>query len=192
MQISVPYHQVSTPLPPVKIPKPPILHMPTATSPQFSVNAPNFLLQSTHMAPATIPLPPQLPRAIQLPTTQPSANAALNLDDDGQPLRYATAKAGKNSHLWQQAESEELARLLTTATIAPIHIHQQPTERRNDTTYCNPQTKEKETENGERTYRIRGTIGGDRINYPGPTTARTAAMPLVKLLLQSVISDNSK
>ena len=39
---------------------------------------------------------------------------------------------------------------------------------------------------------MRGTIGGDRINYPGPTTARTAAMPLVKLLLQSVVSDNSR
>ena len=34
-------------------------------------------------------------------------------------------------------------------------------------------------------------MGGDRVNYPGPTTARTAAMPLVKILLHSVISDNS-
>ena len=156
------------------------------------VEDPNLLLQGTYTAKASIPLPPQILRAVQIPHTQATANTALNLDEAGQPLRYATAKAGKNSHLWQQAESEELARLITTATIAPIHIHQQPTERRNDTTYYNPQTKEKEAANGERTYRIRGTIGGDRINYPGPTTARTAAMPLVKLLLQSVISDNSK
>ena len=37
---------------------------------------------------------------------------------------------------------------------------------------------------------MRGTIGGDRINYPGQTTALTAAMPVVKLLLQSAISEN--
>ena len=82
-------------------------------------------------------------------------------------------------------------RLLTTATIRPISIDTQPLTRRCDTTYYNPQTKEKENTTGDRTYRIRGTIGGDRINYPGPTTARTAAMPLVKILLQSVISDDS-
>lgn len=76
--------------------------------------------------------------------------------------------------------------------IRPIFLDEQPIERRKDTTYYNPQTKEKKTAAGERTCRIRGTIGGDRIHYPGPTTARTAAMPLVKILLQSVISDESK
>ena len=47
-----------------------------------------------------------------------------------------------------------------------------------------------EAVDGTTTYRVRGTIGGDRINYPGLTRARTAAMPLVKLLLQSMISDD--
>ena len=40
-------------------------------------------------------------------------------------------------------------------------------------------------------YRIRGTAGGDRINYDGPTKANTAALPTVKILLQSVVSDNA-
>ena len=52
--------------------------------------------------------------------------------------------------------------------------------------------KEKAAVDGSTTYRVRGTIGGDRISYPGPTTARTAAMPLVKLLIQSVVSDNKR
>ena len=93
---------------------------------------------------------------------------------------------------WQEAEAEELDRLLKTATIRPIHYKDQSTERHADTTYYNPQTKEKEDSAGVKTNRIRGTIGGDRINYPGPTTARTAAMPLVKMLIHSVISDNAQ
>ncbi len=40
-------------------------------------------------------------------------------------------------------------------------------------------------------YRIRGTIGGDRINYTGITKTNTAAMPVVKMLLQSVVSDDA-
>jgi hypothetical protein len=40
-------------------------------------------------------------------------------------------------------------------------------------------------------YRIRGTAGGDRINYDGPTKANTAALSTVKLLLQSIVSDNA-
>ena len=39
-------------------------------------------------------------------------------------------------------------------------------------------------------YRIRGTAGGDRINYDGSTKANTAALSTVKILLQSVVSDD--
>jgi hypothetical protein len=41
-------------------------------------------------------------------------------------------------------------------------------------------------------YRIRGTAGGDRINYDGPTTkANTTALPTVKILIQSIVSDTA-
>ena len=40
-------------------------------------------------------------------------------------------------------------------------------------------------------YRIRGTAGGDHINYNGPIKANTAALSTVKILLQSVVSDNA-
>ena len=39
-------------------------------------------------------------------------------------------------------------------------------------------------------YRIRGTAGGDSINYDGPTKAKTATLSTVKILLQSVVSDD--
>ena len=77
-----------------------------------------------------------------------------------------------------------------TYTIRAIYAHEQPIERKGESTYYNPQVKEKAAIDGSTTYRVRGTIGGDRILYPRPTTARTAAMPLVKLLIQSVVSDN--
>ena len=109
----------------------------------------------------------------------------------GHPLKYQSAKSEPNTVQWQQAEGEEIQRLLDTATIKAIHPANQPIERRGKSTYYNPQVKEKSVD-GATTYRVRGTVRGDRINYPGPTTARTAAMPLVKLLLQSIVSDYSR
>ena len=72
-----------------------------------------------------------------------------------------------------------------------IHLHQQPSDRRTDTTYHNPKPKEKYDDEMNKVYRIRGTAVGDRINYDGPTKAKTAAQSTVKLLLQSVVSDNA-
>jgi hypothetical protein len=82
--------------------------------------------------------------------------------------------------------------LIDTGTIKAILLANQPEDRRKDTTYYNPKPKEKIIAQGDKQYRIRGTIGGDRINYPGRTAANTAAMPLVKILLQSVVSENKE
>eukprot|EP01036_Dinobryon_divergens_P062065 gene62065-biopygen42267 len=66
-----------------------------------------------------------------------------------------------------------------------------PLDRRGDTTYYNPKPKEKYDDAMHKVYRIRGTAGGDRINYDGPTKANTAALSTVKILLQSVVSDDA-
>ena len=124
-------------------------------------------------------------------TSTPANSAqetALNLNQDGTPLTYRTAKSGPNRDHWQDAEDTEVSRLLDSQTMYPRHPQDQPLDRRKDTTYYNPQTKEKLKDNAK-VYRIRGTIGGDRINYTGITKANTAAMPVVKMLLQSVVSD---
>ena len=73
----------------------------------------------------------------------------------------------------------------------PIHAHDQPEARCRDTTYYNPQTKQKRDASGNTTYRIRGSAGGDKIHYDGPTSALTADMSVVKLLLHSVVSDQA-
>ena len=132
-------------------------------------------------------------RQQQLETvSQAHCYAALNLTDGGEPLTYALAKKGPNATEWEKAESREISKLIDTKTIQAIHPQQQPHNRKRDTTYYNPQTKEKINAAGEKTYRIRGTIVGDKINFPGEVAARTADMEIVKVLLNSVVSDNAK
>ena len=119
------------------------------------------------------------------------ATAPLNVNPDGSPLTYRTATHGPESEDWQTAEAAEIDRLLDTTTMHAIHLHQQPSDRGGDTTYYNPKPKEKYDDEMNKVYRIRGTAGGDRINYDGPTKANTAALSTVKLLLQSIVSDNA-
>lgn len=115
----------------------------------------------------------------------------LNLDDTGNPLTFAKAVQGPDAASWRQAEIEEFIRLIeVTETMHAIMPHDQPAERKQDTTYYNPQCKEK-IKDGVKTYRVRGTAGGDRINYPGDVSARTAEMDVVKILLQSTVSDHA-
>ena len=122
---------------------------------------------------------------------QANAVAPLNVNLDGSPLTFKTAKHGAERPHWQEAEDAEIDRLIDTTTMHAIHLDQQPLDRRGDTTYYNPKPKEKYDDEMKKVYRIRGTAGGDRINYDGPTKANTAALPTVKILLQSVVSDNA-
>ena len=54
-------------------------------------------------------------------------------------------------------------------------------------TYFNPAVSWKRDN-----YRVRGTAGGDRMDYEGPTTARTASMKTVKCLLNATVSEPGK
>lgn len=104
---------------------------------------PNIPLQSSQQPP-TIPKPPSPPVTRQH-TARQRARAALNLAVEGSPLTYSKAKAGPVAARWLQAEAEEFDRLLTSHTIKHIIQCDQPTDRRRDTTYFNPQTKQKLT-----------------------------------------------
>ena len=106
-----------------------------------------------------------------LSRTLGQANAALNLNPDGSPLTYRSALHGPNGAHWRQEEGNEICKLIDTETIHPVLPSDQPHDRRQDTTYYNPQVREKPglpTISGEETTlrRVRGTIGGDHINYP--------------------------
>jgi hypothetical protein len=52
------------------------------------------------------------------PTAEPMDT--LNLDCNGKPLTYASAKRGPDRLAWERAEAEEIIRLILTGTIFPI------------------------------------------------------------------------
>jgi hypothetical protein len=60
-----------------------------------------------------------------------------------------------------------------------------------DATYMNPVCSEKIKDDGALQLRTRATIGGDRIDYPYSTTAVTADLESIKILLNAMISDNA-
>lgn len=118
---------------------------------------------------------------------------ALNLDAIGQPLTWTTAKNGPDKASWRRALDEEIIRLVrTSATLKAVMIKDIPASRRKDITYFNPQPKEKQRQDGGIEYRVRGAVGGDKINFNGPTAAQTADMAAVKILINSVVSDKAE
>ena len=40
-------------------------------------------------------------------------------------------------------------------------------------------------------YRVRGTIGGDQVQYPGVTAAYTAHLETIRVLLNSIVSEHA-
>jgi hypothetical protein len=116
-----------------------------------------------------------------------SSSDIVNLNTDGSPLTHASAISGENQAEWRLANDIEHCKLVTQIqTMHVIHKAHVPTNRTKDITYYNPQVKEKFKEG-----RVRGTIGGDRINYTGPVSARTAEMEIVRALLCSTLADDA-
>ena len=87
--------------------------IPGTTTPPPSVTHDDTIARESNRPLHAQPLRPSVPLPPTLYTTS-VANNALNLDDTGQPLTYATAKSGSNAPQWQIAETEELDRLLST------------------------------------------------------------------------------
>ena len=72
---------------------------------------------------------------------------------------------GPESEKWRAANSAEIRKLMVdTKTIRAIPRSEVPAGRK--ITYYNPQVKSK-IKDGVKTYRIRGTIGGDKVEDPG-------------------------
>ena len=114
----------------------------------------------------------------------------LNLTPDGRKLTYSNALKGPTMEAWQKSNAAEFVKLIkTTKTMHPIHFADIPVDRRGDIGYYNPQVKEK-YKDGAIDRRTRGTIGGNVIEYPGPTSSRTASLETVKILINSAVSTN--
>jgi hypothetical protein len=115
------------------------------------------------------------------------ANTAADLDCDGNLLTFRSALASEDGAIWLAKHGEEIDRLFTSDTVRLIRRKELPHGK--SPAYYNPQVRTKIKE-GKLQYRVRGTIGGNKVNYAGDTTAQTASMQLIKILCNSsVVSD---
>jgi hypothetical protein len=113
----------------------------------------------------------------------------LNLNEDGTTITYRKSHHGPHAEQWAQADAEEFERLFKTGTLRPIFNHDIPQDK--TATYLNPVCSEKIQDDGALKLRTRATLGGDRIDYPYTTTALTADLESIKILLNAMISDNA-
>jgi hypothetical protein len=117
----------------------------------------------------------------------------LNLDDAGRQLTYRTAKRGPKATEWANAEVAELIRLVVDKkAMRPVYRRDLTPAQRAQATYYNPKPKEKLDSAGDIDYRMRGTLGGDRLtDCQSDVSARVADLDVVKIHLQSVVSDDA-
>ena len=117
----------------------------------------------------------------------------LNIDPTTRSsLTYSKAMTGPNQEKWLTASDEEVQRLMTSGTIRPIFTADQPSHRKKDTTYYAPKPKEKLDQHGNIIYRMRGTLGGDKVNYDGETLSTVADPVTINIHQQSVLADRKQ
>jgi hypothetical protein len=115
--------------------------------------------------------------------------------DTGQIAEYDELSKCSDGAQWIQSNTEEFGRLAQglgpdssmptgTDTIFFIHPRQIPNGR--TTTYIRIVCADRPEKPNPK--RVCHTIGGDRIDYPGNTSTKTADMTTVKTLINSVIS----
>jgi hypothetical protein len=121
-----------------------------------------------------------------------SRNRELNLTEEGKPITMGYVLRNSDKAYWEEAQVEEFSRLLDSETIKHVFKDSIPREHRKNISYYNERAREKSKmidENEYVEYRVRGTFGGDHRKYPGAVSSNTAEYPVVKMLLNSVISD---
>ena len=103
-------------------------------------------------------------------------------------------KDPRYKEIWGQAFADEIGRLAQgrkggvegTNTLFFINKHEVPPDRRGDVTYdricCNVRPEK------DNPHRVRLTMGGNLINYPGDVGTPTADLLTVKLLFNSIVS----
>ena len=138
------------------------------------------------------PAPPSLSRPDSCGLSNPAGAAPpslppLNLDDRGRQLRFSSAIAGPHSDEWKRAAGDDLRMLFVSSqclvpTLSPA----------SSPTYLKQVVREKYEEDFTSVNRrVRGTAGGDRISVPYCCSTATAGMPVVKILLNAVVSENA-
>ena len=182
------------PLPIPKLPplQPPLLNnpipkMPMSTSPPSSEGETPAFFNN----PIPIPTIPQSDESQTLPSTD-----TINHIYQGQHKETIdTLIEGPSKEVWQQALSNELGRLSQgnekvsgTDTISFINKNTIP--RNKKVTYANMVCDYRPLKSEP--YRVRLTVGGDRLDYPHDASSPAATLIDAKLLINSTISDSAK
>ena len=122
-----------------------------------------------------------------------TSDTPLNLNPDGSPLTWKSARQGPNQEDWWKAKDVEWDRLFTlTQTCIAVHRNTLPPGV--IPTYFNDKVREKIKEADGQSFlerRVRTVLGGDRITTAGPTRCNVAETELIKAFYNSVVSDNA-
>ena len=86
---------------------------------------------------------------------------------------------------WLIEHAKEIKNLMNTGTIVPRRLCDQPIDRRKDTKYYSPQVKEKLADDSTVIRRVRGTFGGNNLDYPFATSSPVADRTLINIHQQS-------
>lgn len=123
---------------------------------------------------------------------QAHANKALN-KDTGKLSEYLPLLKSSDGQNWELACCEEIGRLAQgypptvpegTNTIHFIRLSQIPKDR--NATYLRLVVADRPHKTNP--YRVRFTVGGDKVNYPGEVSTKTAELTTAKILINSTIS----
>ena len=128
-------------------------------------------------------------------TEQAQQHLANSVTDaaTGQSLKYRHLSTGPNAALWQKALATDLGMLAQgvgtrmpkgTDTIFFINRNQVPSDRK--VTYGRLVSTIRP--NKDEVHRVRVTVGGDKLDYPGITSTQCASLTTVKCLLNSTLS----
>jgi hypothetical protein len=99
-----------------------------------------------------------MPKSALLPVFR---QGPLNLNEDGTKINYKKSHAGPYKVYWEQADAEDIVRLLIFSTIRPFHFREISLDQ--VVTYVNPVCVDKLNDDSLLKFRTRLTIGGDRI-----------------------------
>ena len=166
-----------------------------ATPPRVPVTPPPNHRALPHLIqpePADPALPRYRLRSSVNHVTPPQANAVID-EVTGQSLEYRALSTGPDKSIWITALANDLGRLAQgvgtrmptgTNTIVFIHRHAVPTGRQ--VTYGRLVSSIRPTK--AETHRVRITVGGDKLNFPGLTATQCASLTTTKCLLNSTVS----
>ena len=123
-----------------------------------------------------------------------SANHVLNLNDDGTPITWATVIKGPHGREWLASLGVEFDRLFDLQCWHAIYRRDLPPGI--IPTYLSKAVREKmkTPDPPAAPYiqrRVRGALGGDRVESEGATRCNTAETEVIKAFLNSVVSTDS-